>query len=73
DGGLTLIEIAPGVDLEKDVLAQMEFMPRISPNLKQMPAEIFQEKWGGLRQFIETKQSRVKEAAAAPVLEPALV
>jgi propionate CoA-transferase len=73
EGVLTLTEIAPGVDLEKDILAQMEFMPRIAPDLKQMPAEIFHEKWGGLRQFIETKQSRVKEAAAASALEPALV
>jgi propionate CoA-transferase len=71
EGVLTLIEIAPGVDLEKDILAQMEFMPRIAPNLKQMPAAIFQEKWGGLRQFIETKQSRVNGAVAAAAPEPA--
>ena len=39
--GMTLIEIAPGVDLEKDVLAHMEFEPIISENLKLMDAELF--------------------------------
>ena len=46
DGEVTLTEIAPGIDLEKDILAQMEFTPRISPNLKPMPAEIFQAEVG---------------------------
>ena len=50
--GLTLIEIAPGVDLEKDVLAAMEFMPRISPNLKEMPTGLFQPRWGELKKLI---------------------
>lgn len=40
--GLELIEIAPGVDLEKDILQQMEFSPVISPSLKVMPNAIFQ-------------------------------
>jgi propionate CoA-transferase len=55
DSQLTLIEIAPGIDLEKDVLGQMGFRPRIAPDLKLMPAEIFMPVWGGLRQFIEAK------------------
>lgn len=40
--GIELIEIAPGVDLEKDILQQMEFTPVISPSLKVMPIAIFQ-------------------------------
>lgn len=55
NGGLTLIEIAPGIDLEKDVLAQMEFKPNISPDLKEMPAEIFQPAWGKLKAIFEAK------------------
>ncbi len=39
--GLELIEIAPGIDLGKDVLSMMEFKPEISPNLKVMDLEIF--------------------------------
>ncbi|RJX69389.1 3-oxoacid CoA-transferase [Vibrio sinensis] len=38
---LELIEIAPGVDLQKDVLAKMDFVPVISPNLALMDARIF--------------------------------
>jgi propionate CoA-transferase len=48
DHVFTLIEVAPGLDVEKDVIAKMGFRPAISPDLKEMPPEIFQEKWGGL-------------------------
>lgn len=39
--GMMLTEIAPGVDLEKDVLALMDFKPLISPELKVMDQRIF--------------------------------
>jgi propionate CoA-transferase len=41
DNGLELIEIAPGVDLERDVLASMGFRPQIAPDLREMDAAIF--------------------------------
>ena len=56
EDGVTLTEIAPGVDLEKDVLAQMEFKPRVAADLKLMPAEIFLPQWGQLQGIIESKQ-----------------
>lgn len=41
--GLMLIEIAPGIDLQKDILEQMEFTPLISENLKLMKSKIFRD------------------------------
>jgi propionate CoA-transferase len=41
DEGLQLIEIAPGIDLERDVLARMGFRPQIAPDLCEMDAAIF--------------------------------
>lgn len=42
ENGLTLTEIAPGLDLEKDVLSQMEFRPHIASPLKTMDADLFE-------------------------------
>ena len=39
--GLQLTEIAPGADLEKDILAQMDFRPQIAVGLKKMDARLF--------------------------------
>jgi acyl CoA:acetate/3-ketoacid CoA transferase len=39
--GLTVLEIAPGVNLERDVLAQSEFPLLASPHLKAMDANLF--------------------------------
>jgi propionate CoA-transferase len=39
--GVTLTEIAPGVDLQKDILDQMGFQPVVSKDLKVMDERIF--------------------------------
>ena len=53
-GGLELIEIAPGINLERDVLAQMDFTPAISPDLKLMEASLFAEAPMNLRERMLT-------------------
>lgn len=47
--GLVLTEIAPGMDLEKDVLALMDFKPIVAKDLKTMDARIFREEVMGLK------------------------
>jgi propionate CoA-transferase len=41
DRGVELEEIAPGVDLERDLLPQLGFRPAVSASLREMPREIF--------------------------------
>ena len=47
--GLELIEVAPGIDVERDIMAQMEFRPQVSAQLKIMDARIFADEPMGLR------------------------
>ncbi|WP_238918692.1 acyl CoA:acetate/3-ketoacid CoA transferase [Clostridium sp. YIM B02555] len=47
--GVELEEIAPGVDLQKDILDQMDFKPIISEKLKIMDKRIFEDKLMNLK------------------------
>jgi propionate CoA-transferase len=53
--GLMLIEIAPGVDLEKDVLDKMGFKPLIASDLKLMDSRIFEPSAMGIKDEILRK------------------
>jgi propionate CoA-transferase len=55
EGGLELIEIAPGVDLQRDVLGQMDFMPAISPELALMDRALFADGLMNLRDRLLAK------------------
>lgn len=51
--GLVLTEIAPGIDLQQQILDLMEFKPIISSDLKEMNPSIFRENGSfGLKDFI---------------------
>jgi propionate CoA-transferase len=47
--GLTVIEIAPGIDLNRDVLAQSEIPLRVSQSLKTMEERLFRPESFGLK------------------------
>lgn len=52
-GGIMLIEIARGLDLQKDVLDQMDFTPLLADEIGIMSAGIYRERWGGLRDELQ--------------------
>ena len=48
--GVELCEVAPGLDVEKDVIAHMGFRPVLAKDLKEMDARLFQAGEMGLRE-----------------------
>jgi len=53
--GLELIEIAPGIDLDLDILAHMGFRPQIASDLKIMDPRIFLDLPMGLKKELVSK------------------
>lgn len=39
--GLLLVEVAAGIEIDKHILAQMDFQPQVAPQLRTMPATCF--------------------------------
>lgn len=52
DGRMTLTEIAPGINMQRDILDMMDFQPDISSNLKKMPDGIFRDVWNSLESVV---------------------
>jgi propionate CoA-transferase len=61
NGALELIEIAPGVDLEKDIMRHMSFRPRVAPDLKLMDKRLFSPAPMNLRADMEAKARSAAE------------
>jgi propionate CoA-transferase len=41
DDGIVLTEVAPGIDVERDVLAQMQFKPRVAEGLRTIDPRVY--------------------------------
>ncbi len=65
DAGLELIEIAPGLDMERDVIAHMGFRPHIVADLQTMDARIFAPGPMGLAAQIKAKPQRYRSPRVA--------
>jgi acyl CoA:acetate/3-ketoacid CoA transferase len=48
DGKLVLTEIAPGIDLQTQVLDLMDFRPEVAEDLREMDMRLFREEPMGL-------------------------
>jgi len=59
-GALELVEIAPGIDLEKDVIRHMAFRPRIAADLKLMDKRLFSPARMNLRADLDAKTRSAK-------------
>lgn len=44
DGGLEIVEVAPGLDLKKDILDHLDFTPSIAEDIREMPKICFKTK-----------------------------
>ena len=60
DDGLDLIEIAPGLDAERDVIALMGFRPRVARDLRTMDARIFNPANMGLAADVRARPRRYR-------------
>jgi propionate CoA-transferase len=63
--GLELIEIAPGLDAERDVIAQMGFRPRVAARLATMDARIFAPGLMGLGAMVHGRPRQYRSARVA--------
>jgi propionate CoA-transferase len=59
-GRLELIEIAPGIELERDIFAHMQFRPAVSPSLREMDARIFRPEVMGLAAIIAANRGPIR-------------
>ena len=48
DSGLVLTEVAPGIDIERDIAGRMQFPLQVSPDLREMDARLFRPEPMGL-------------------------
>jgi propionate CoA-transferase len=63
--GLELIEIAPGLDAERDVVAHMGFRPRVASELREMDRRIFDPARMELAAFVNGKPRRYRSPRVA--------
>jgi propionate CoA-transferase len=65
DAGLELVEIAPGLDLERDVAGRMRFRPAIALTLATMDARLFRPEPMDLTRDLAARPARAGSARLA--------
>jgi propionate CoA-transferase len=63
--GLELVEIAPGLDAERDVIAHMGFRPRVASDLREMDRRIFDPAPMELAAYVRAKSRRYRSPRVA--------
>jgi len=65
-----VVEIAPGVDLQRDVLDRCEFTLRVSPDLTTMSSQLFDPQPGGLTLTAMPAHPRISALSPRQLLVP---
>jgi len=65
ESGLELAELAPGIDLERDVLAHMAFRPPIAADCREMDARLFRPEPMGLARDLAAKPRQYRSPRVA--------
>jgi len=65
EAGLELVEIAPGIDIERDILSRMGFRPVVSPKLAAMDERVFRSSPMGLAAHIAGRRPRASSQRLA--------
>ncbi len=52
ESGIILEEVAPGIDLEKDILSKMDFTPKVVGSMREMDKRIFNDGKMGIKDEI---------------------
>jgi acyl CoA:acetate/3-ketoacid CoA transferase len=61
--GLIIEEVAPGVDIDRDIIAKMEFKPVVSSDVKEMDRRLFNE---GIMGLINDVKELLKPSSSYP-------
>ena len=67
DGTLELIEVAPGIDIDKDIFPHMAFKPRLAPNIERMDARLFRAEPMGLLSNLKDDARSPRGHAGRPI------
>jgi len=63
--GLELIEVAPGIDIERDIFGQMDFRTPVAADLREMDARIFAPGLMGIAEETSRKERRYRSERVA--------
>jgi propionate CoA-transferase len=66
--GIELLEVAPGIDVDRDIVAHMGFMPRIAADCRGMDPRLFKPEAMDLDRDIAAKPRRYRSARVAAYL-----
>lgn len=66
--GIELLEVAPGIDVDRDIFAHMGFKPRIAADCRSMDARLFKPEPMGIDRDIAARPRRHRSARVAAYL-----